>query len=427
MFSKCLPSSVIPALLVAWTIVSTPVHAAQPVRSTVKFGIDNLIDLDFQPLKNKRIALVANIASRTRTLDETAQVLASTDELQLCALLTPEHGYFAQVPAGESVSGEIIYGIPTYSLYGKTRRPTRAMIGNCDAVVLDLQDIGLRPYTFISTMYNVMDACAEYNIPIYVLDRPNPLGGQCVDGNLVDEESRSFVSIVPVPYIHGLTIGELALMMNEEGWLPKDDNGHARKCRLTVVKMKRWHRTMSWEALNSVWIPTSPNIPSINAIRGMALTGLVGELSLFSIGIGTTLPFQYLGQPQFRVDHLDSTLRVLDSLNIHAVQTKFVPTNGKFAGQNCTGLLFNFDNNAPLPLYSAAVEIMIRLRHSYAEYFADTLCKSPKQGIFSKIAGSSRLFSALTNPRSTDADIRSIASAGLKEFSLKREKYLLYR
>ncbi len=404
-------------------------QALQPVRSTVKYGIDNLVDLNFEPLKSKRIALLANVASRTRTLDESVQVLASTSELQLCALLTPEHGYFAQTPAGESVAGEIIYGIPTYSLYGKTRRPTRAMIGNCDAVVVDLQDIGLRPYTFISTMFNVMDACAEFKIPVYVLDRPNPLGGLCVDGNLVEDDARSFVSIVPIPYLHGLTIGELALMINEEGWLPADASGTARKCHLTVVKMKRWRRNMQWEATNSVWIPTSPNIPTINAIRGMALTGLLGELSLFSIGIGTTLPFQYLGQPHFSYSNFDSTLRNLRDLNIHAVPTKFIPSAGKFAGQTCSGVLFNFENsaNSNTPLFSAAVEIMIRMRHDYPTYFTDTLSHSTKQGMFAKVAGTQKLFAALTNPERSDDDIRRLASKGKQEFSQRRQKYLLYQ
>ncbi len=402
-------------------------RAAAPVRSTVKFGIDNLVDLNFEPLKNKRIALVANIASRTRTLDETVQILASTNSLQLCALLTPEHGYFAQVAAGESVAGEIIYGIPTYSLYGKTRRPTKAMIGNCDAVVIDLQDIGIRPYTFISTMYNVMDACAEYNVPVYVLDRPNPLGGTCVDGNLVEEDVRSFVGIVPVPYLHGMTIGELALMINEEGWLPKDETKQARKCHLTIVKMKRWHRTMQWEATNSTWVPTSPNIPSINAIRGMALTGLLGELSVFSIGIGTTLPFQYLGQPHFRVENFDSTLRALSGYNIHCLETRFIPSSGKYAGQSCMGVLFNFEPGSGIRLYSAAVELMIRMRHEYPTYFRDTLAASPKQNMFAKVAGTKHLFAALTDPDRSDEEIRALSSKGCSDFLARRQKYLLYQ
>ena len=374
-----------------------------------------------------KVALVANIASRTRFLEETARVLAKTNALQLCALLTPEHGYFAQVAAGESVAGEIIYGIPTYSLYGKTRRPTKAMISSCDAVLIDLQDIGLRPYTYISTMYNVMDACAEYNVPVYILDRPNPLGGEIVDGNIVEEDARSFVSIVPVPYVHGLTVGELALMINEERWLPKDVQGVARKCNLTVVKMKRWKRAMQWESLSNTWIPTSPNIPSVNAIRGMALTGLLGELSLVSIGIGTSLPFQYLGLPNFTSDSLKYVMNELKNYSITTIPTKFVPSSGKFANTTCNGFMFSFGNDNNTKFYSAAIELMLGLRRSYPEYFYDTLSTSTKRVMFGKVAGTKQLFEKLTSYDVSENEIRLLASKGVSDFTARREKYLLYQ
>ncbi|MBL7997559.1 MAG: DUF1343 domain-containing protein [Candidatus Kapabacteria bacterium] len=400
---------------------------AQLARSTVKFGIDNLIDVKFEPLRGKRIALVSNVASRNRFLEETAQCLAKTNALELCALLVPEHGYFAQVPAGHNVAGEIIYGIPTYSLYGKLRRPNRQMIGNCDAVVIDLQDVGIRPYTYISTMYNVMDACAEYGIPCYVLDRPNPLGGVIVDGNIVDDDARSFVSIVPVPYLHGMTIGELAYMINEEGWLPKDIAGKARTCELTVVKMKRWRRDMQWEHVSSLWVPTSPNIPSVNAVRGMALTGLLGELSGISTGIGTTLPFQYLGMPGMSSDVIAQKASQLREYNIKAMPTRFKPMSGRFANTTCEGLFFAFQPNNQAKLYTAAIELMISLRKTHPQCFADTMgVSSPKSQMFVKVSGTKDLYEKLIATDVNEKEIRLIATKGLAEFIEKRKKYLLY-
>ena len=408
-------------------LLDAPLHAAtQASKSTVKFGIDNLIDLNFEPLKGKKIALVATVASRNRFLEETVQLLSARHDMELCALLTPEHGYFAQVPAGEHVSGEIIYGIPTYSLYAKNRRPTKQMIGNCDAVVLDLQDIGLRPYTFISTMVQVMDACAEFDKEVYVLDRPNPLGGQTVDGSLVDADSRSFVASLPIPYIHGMTMGELALMINEEGWLPKDAFGRARKCHLTVVKMKRWRRTMSWESIDHTWVPTSPNIPSINAIRGMALTGLMGELSVFSIGIGTSLPFQYLGIPENAQPLVDSLEPILRAFNIKTVPTRFTPSGGKYAGQSCRGYMLDFDAQSDVPFFSAAVELMLAIRHSRPTAFRDSVLSLSHQQMFSKVAGTRLLLSWLADESKSDEEIRALMRKGREQFASTREKYLLY-
>lgn len=412
-------------VVIAISVFIPEIHS-QPARTTVKFGIDNLVDTKFELLRNKKVALLTNIASRTRFLEESVKVLAETDKLNLCALLVPEHGYFAQVPAGELVSGEIIYGIPTYSLYGKNRRPTKNMIGNCDAVVIDLQDIGVRPYTFISTMYNVMDACAEYRIPVYILDRPNPLGGLVVDGNIVEEDAKSFVGIVPVPYLHGMTMGELAMMINEEGWLQKDFKGVPRKCDLTVVKMKRWRRDMTWENTQTVWIPTSPNIASVNAIRGMALTGLLGEISLCSIGIGTGLPFQYLGMPNFNIENLESKFKQFKDYGIKAMPTRFTPTTGKYANTQCNGVLFAFQTPQNCKLYSSSIEILLGLRKTYPTYFQDTLIHSNKQAMFVKILGSKDIFEKLTSKTATDDEIRALARKGLTEFISKREKYLLY-
>lgn len=194
-----------------------PVPTAPTAAIPIKLGIDNLIAEDFRPIAGKRVALLTNSAGRTSGLRTTFEVFRTTNFCQLTTVLTPEHGYDAAVPAGNAVKNDTISGIPFISLYGKFRRPTREMLTTCDVVVADIQDIGIRSYTFVSSLRNVMDACAEYGKSVVVLDRPNPLGGEITDGAPADTAVLSFVASLPVPYLHGCTVGELAGMMNDEG------------------------------------------------------------------------------------------------------------------------------------------------------------------------------------------------------------------
>jgi len=164
-----------------------------------------------------------------------------------------------------------------------------------------------------------MQSAAEYNKPVIILDRPNPLGGMIVDGNVLDINFRSYIGLLPVPYIYGMTIGEIATMMNEENWLSDSKNQNI-KCNLTIIKMQGWERWMQWEDTQLPWFPTSPNISSPDAIRGIAMLGWIGELSLFSIGIGTNMPFQYFGSPDFSQSLIEFTS------DIEFTATRLFPT-----------------------------------------------------------------------------------------------------
>ena len=219
----------------------------------------------------------------------------------MVSILVPEHGFYISVPAGSKVSDDSLFGVPVFSLYGIERSPGRKILSNCDVILIDVQDIGVRSYTYISTVYKVMEAAAKFSIPVIILDRPNPLGGMIVDGNTIDKGRESFVGIVPISYIHGMTIGELAMMINQEGWLPIGKSKMPLKCDLSIIEMKGWSRWMAWEDCGMLWFPTSPHVPTVNAIRGLAVLGIFGELGIINIGIGTTLPFQYIGMPGFKV------------------------------------------------------------------------------------------------------------------------------
>lgn len=363
-----------PSLWDASTLSSEVVHITtheKPIPlliQTVKFGIDNLLDLRFEPLRGRRVALVCNAASRTRFFQETLHAMLDETGIQLCALFVPEHGYFCNIPAHSQVITSTD-GIPVYELNGTQQRPIQAMLAGCDAVVIDLQDIGLSTSPTVTTLYHILDACAEYRIPVYLLDRPNPLGGTVVDGHISDtSNAQSGQVFLPIPYMHGLTIGELALMINEEGWLSLDQEGIPRKCSLNIIKMRRWRRTMTWETITSLWIPTSPSLTTVQAIRGMALLGPIGELGAVSIGVGTQWPFCVIGAPDWDDNVITVILSFFHTHSIKADTIVFTPQEGIFAGKRCRGIAISFDPKTSIPYYSLSRLLMEMLSQVYPPF-----------------------------------------------------------
>lgn len=255
-------------------------------------GIDVLRARGFDTLRGKRIGLITNQTSRTASGEPTRAVLARAPGVQLVALFAPEHGIDGTIGAGKKVGTmrDRVTGLPVYSLYGATRKPTPEMLRGLDALVFDLQDIGCRSYTYLSTMGRAMEAAGEAGIEFIVLDRPNPLGGQRVEGPPIEKEWISFVGQFPVPYVHGLTAGEMAGMANERNWL-------SARCRLVVVPMKGWTRAMVWPDTGLRWMQTSPNIPNANSPFYYAATGIAGNLGNLDLGIGTGAPFQRFAAP----------------------------------------------------------------------------------------------------------------------------------
>ena len=406
----------------AWLVVtiaittSATVSRAAPIESRVKCGIDNLIDTQFEMFAGKRVVLVTHAAARAQTGRGTADEFFSRSNVNVLRVLTPEHGYYGVITAGATVGNDSLGSVPLISLYGALRRPNKAMIEDADAVVLDLQDIGTRSYTYISTMTEVMDACAEYNKKLIILDRPNPLGGNVVDGSPPDDSMQSFVARIPVPYVHGMTIGELATMITNEGWLSRDVNGRPRKCDLTVVKCKRWQRAMRWEETGLSWYPTSPNIPCIESVRGYPLTGLSGELGFYSIGIGSSTPFAVLGGPEFKADTvLEQRLR---SNGVVARFGYFQPMAGKYAKQVCAGYFLSVQSDSTFKPFRAGLVV---LYHGYR----NPIEESDRKRMFNKVIGSTKYLDMLSKGASL-SDLYIEADKGKKEFEVKRNRYLLY-
>ncbi len=253
----------------------------------VKTGIEVLRDGGFGALQGKRIGLLTNPTGVDAELNSTIDILHAAKGVELAVLFAPEHGVRGDIAAGASVANQkdARTGLRVYSLYGSTKKPTREMLAGLDAMVYDIQDIGCRSYTFISTMGKAMEACSETGVEFIVLDRPNPLGGKRVEGPMtVDADCRSFVSQYSIPYVYGLTAGELAL------WINKTQLGG--KCRLKVIKMEGWDRSMTFDRTGLPWVPTSPNIPTAETAMFYPATGIMGELGSISIGANYTMPFR---------------------------------------------------------------------------------------------------------------------------------------
>ena len=321
-------------LVIATFLCAFSAYAVKPV---VKPGIEVLRDRGFDMLIGKRVGLVTNPSGVDRHLNSTVDILFNAPGVNLVALYGPEHGVRGDVYAGDKVadSKDEATGLPVYSLYGATRKPTPEMLEGIDVMVYDIQDVGVRSYTFISTLGLVMEACAAKDIEVVVLDRPNPLGGNKIEGCYVEQPFNSFVSQYKIPYIYGLTVGELAELINEEG-LNRGQKGNqpAVKCRLKVVPMQGWSRDMLYEDTGLPWVLPSPNIPFKDTPMYYAAAGVCGELYGFmNIGIGYTLPFQLFGA--LWLDPVKLKER-LDSYNLPGISFRtiwFKPFSGSQKGE----------------------------------------------------------------------------------------------
>ncbi len=389
----------------------------------VKLGNEVLVEQHFQILKGKRVGLITNPSGVNRELETTVEILRQASGVQLVALFGPEHGIYGDVPAGDKVESrtDVHTGLPVHSLYGKTHKPTPEMLKGLDAIVYDLQDIGCRSYTFITTMGIAMEACAENNVEFIVLDRPNPLGGERVEGPMLsDEKFRSTVSKYNVPYVYGMTAGELALMINGEGWMKK-------KCKLTVVPLKGWKRSMTWEETGLPWVPTSPHIPHGNSPMFYASTGLIGELgTAASIGVGYTLPFQCAAAPGIDQHKLARTLREYELPGIRFKPVSYTPFYSFYKGTNITGVQVYFTEPRKAPLVALNFYILEAFKKSAGrDLFAEAVKQNKSFSMFDKVNGTDATRKALQDGTNAK-DIVESWKKGEEEFRKLRKKYLLY-
>ena len=392
------------------------------LRAQVTPGIDVLVGEDFSGLQGKRVGLVVNQTSVRRDIRQsTIDAFRATSRCSLVALFAPEHGIDASAGAGESVGDQVDRrtGLPVFSLYGATRKPTPAMLKNIDVMVYDIQDIGVRSYTFISTMLKVMEGCAEAGIPVVVLDRPNPIGGDVIDGPVLDTAFRSFVGIAPLPYVYGLTAGELATMANTEGWL--EGGLH---CDLHVVRMEGWHRSMRWRETGLTWIPTSPHVPTPEAAFANAATGAIGEIGVASVGVGYTLPFELVGATWVDGDGFADRLNALGVPGIYFKRTAYKPYYGMSAGSLCQGVQIYRTAEGTAP-FAATIALLTTLRDSYPDRHLFESVPEDRWKMFDKVCGTDRIRTQLLAGESYQTIVDGWQRK-LREFISLRENYLLY-
>lgn len=395
--------------------------------AVVKPGIEVLRDGDFAVLKGKRIGLVTNPSGVDSHLKSTVEILHEAEGVELVALFGPEHGVRGDKWAGEKEddSTDPETGLTAYSLYGSHRKPEPRMLKGLDAIVYDIQDVGARSYTFISTMGLVMEACAELGIEFIVLDRPNPLGGLKTEGCYVQQPYNSFVSQYRIPYIYGLTPGELALLINEEG-LNRGQKGNQTpaRCRLTVVPMEGWHRSMTYRDTGLPWVPTSPNIPTADAAVAYSCAGVCGELGGFlNIGIGYTLPFQTFAAEWIDPEALKAEL---DSYGIPGVAFRVIryrPFSGSGAGKIMKGVQYYFTDYGKAPLTLLQFWIMQAVARLYPQKKAFEMCASI--GLFDKVCGTDYVRKEF-GKRYKVEDIEDFWQKDAEEFRKMSKKYYLY-
>ena len=375
-----------------------------------RLGIDVLASRNFDLLRGKRVGLITNHTSMTGRGEMTRVAMQRALGGQLRALYAPEHGIDGTIGAGIHVSTrrDAVTGLTVYSLYGPTRKPTAAMLAPIDVLVFDLQDIGCRSYTYISTMAVAMEAAAENGKEFVVLDRPNPLGGLRVEGPPLEARWKSFVGQIPVPYVHGMTTGELAMMTAAQGWI-------RAKPRLRVVRMQGWNRQMLWQDTGLRWYRTSPNIPHAASPHYYVATGILGGAAAVDIGIGTENPFGYAGG------------RGIDAGDFVAACQRWPMPGVRFSPyrrKGFSGARLEIAPRAPADLTALDVYLLAELnRRSGGKVLAGVT--GDKLSLFNKVYGSDSLIRDLRRGVGPAA-IAARWKASNQAFLSQRQRYLLY-
>lgn len=389
---------------------------------SVETGIEVLVKNKFDILQGKRVGLVTNPTGVDRWLRSTVDILFNAPGVKLVALYGPEHGVRGDFTAGEHVDFEKdpVTGLPVYSLYGKTRKPTPEMLKDIDILVYDIQDIGSRSYTFISTLGLVMEAAAENGIPLVVLDRPNPLGGIRMEGAVTRPAFVSFVSQFAIPYTHGMTVGELAKFLNGERMLA---NGVV--CGLHVVKMSGWSRNMYFDKTGLPWVPSSPQVPHGDTPLFYPATGIAGELYAVSIGVGYTIPFQTFAAPWINADSLARSLNGLKLPGVIFRPIHYKPYFSTHEGKMVHGVQIHLTDPSVAPLTLLQFYIMQEAHRLWPKKNLFTMCDPSRHSMFDKVCGTDEVRKAFTKSFLV-SDIMDLWTNDIPAFRAKASKYFLY-
>jgi uncharacterized protein YbbC (DUF1343 family) len=381
-------------------------HSGRAAR--VQTGLDVLEAQKFAPLRGKHVGLITNHTGLDSQGRSTMDLLSHAPGVQLVALFSPEHGLAGRnndrVPSAKDPNT----GLPVYSLYGETLRPTDDMLKGIDALVFDVQDAGVRFYTYTTTMAYCMEEAAKRNIAFFVLDRPNPLGGEIVEGPMLDSDKTNFVGYFPMPVRYGLTIGELAQLFNIEKHIGAE---------LHVIPMKNWHRNYFFESTGIKWLPPSPNLRT--AKGSILYPGIeILQSAGVSVGRGTPTTFEEFGAPWLDGDEVAAALNERHLPGLHFASQPFIPIGGPYSGQRCGGVAIRITDRSAVRSMRLGLEIAAILQKLYHEHF-DT-------AKLLELAGNAETIEQLQSGAAPEKIVAGW-SASLASFDQIRRKYFLYK
>jgi uncharacterized protein YbbC (DUF1343 family) len=404
-------------------IVSASCATAQTTTEAprVLTGFDVLEKSGFEALKGKRVGLITNATGVNYKLQSNIDLLHAHPDVELVAMYGPEHGVRGDISAGDYVTDYVDpkTGVTVFSIYGATRKPTQEMLEGVDVLIYDIQDVGSRSYTFISSMGLAMEAAAEAGIEFMVLDRPNPLGGK-IEGNLVEDGYISFVSQFKIPYVYGMTSGELAKFLNEEGML---EGG--KKVNLTVIPMQGWNRSMTFPETGLPWVPTSPHIPHTHTAIYYTATGIMGELQVISEGVGYTMPFELFGAPW--IDAQEMAMR-MNNLGLEGVMfrpTTWRPYYGRLQGQEVHGVQVYITDFSKVNIMSLQFLFMQEHHVLHPEKNPFELASESRLRMFDRVSGTSKVRELFTQ-RMRYEDVEAFLNKDVESFRARSQKYYLY-
>ena len=400
------------ALSPASRLGATTLAAGATGRRRVMLGDDVFVRESWQQLRGRTIGIVTNQSGVLSTGEPFVDAVHRNGKIAVKALFGPEHGIRGVAGAGETVgsSTDPKTGLPVHSLYGATRHPTKAMLDGIDVLVFDIQDVGARPYTYVSTMAYVMEAAAQYGKEVWVLDRPNPVGGVLLDGPVLDPKFKSFIGLYPIPERHGMTAGELAELFNDRFKIG---------CELKVITMQGWSREMLWADTGLTWIATSPNMPYARTTLVYLATGLVDEAGVNN-GIGTTRPFELAGGYGYDPAALRDALAARKIPGVEFEPADWVPTKGFWTGKTLRGVSINVTDPRVFPSVRTAVELLAAARAQGKYHVA-----AGHEQMMDRDWGTDAVRLALDTDATPDAIVASW-QPGLRAFKTLRSTYLLY-
>ena len=387
---------------------SAAAAAAKHHAARVQTGLDVLEAEKFAPLRGKHVGLITNHTGIDARERSTTDVLSHAPGVTLVALFSPEHGLVGRADEKVASSKDPSTGLPIYSLYGETQRPTDEMLKGIDALVFDVQDAGVRFYTYTATMGYCMEEAAKHKIAFFVLDRPNPMGGDVVEGPMLDPDKTSFIAYFPMPVRYGLTIGELAQFFNAENHIGAD---------LHVIAMRNWHRNYFFESTGIRWIPPSPNLRTTKGsilYPGIEILQNAGV----SVGRGTQTPFEEFGAPWLNGDDVAVALNERHLPGLHFAAQPFIPVAGLYAGQHCGGVAIRVTDRFTVRSVRVGLEIAATLQKMYPKDF------DPAKLLL--LVGNADTIQQLQSGVPPEKIVASW-SASLAAFEQTRRKYFLYK